>query len=84
MAYITEGIATCVISVTLYFTISDFPEDATWLTSEEKEFVKARLFEDVGDSRKDHPLNIRSILTVFKDCKQSHWEFAESTGRQTG
>ncbi|KAI0926061.1 hypothetical protein AcV5_008625 [Taiwanofungus camphoratus] len=67
--FILEGIATCVISVTLYFTISDFPEDATWLTSEEKEFVKARLFEDVGDSRKDHPLNIRSILTVFKDFK---------------
>ena len=56
------------ISFILYFTISDFPEEAKWLSQEEKEFVKARLYEDVGASRRDEPLTVKSVLSVFKDC----------------
>ena len=64
-----EGAATVLISFILYFTISDFPEEAKWLSQEEKEFVKARLYEDVGSSRRDEPLTAKSVLAVFKDCK---------------
>lgn len=57
---------TCVIAVILYFPISDFPEDVTWLIVEEKEFVQARLYEDVGDSRKDDPLTLKGCTGSFQ------------------
>lgn len=60
---------TCVASVILFFTISDFPEEVTWLSAEEKDFVKARLHADVGQSRRHDPLTLRSVLNVFKDCE---------------
>ncbi|KAH9938667.1 major facilitator protein [Fomitopsis serialis] len=65
----SSGAVTCVVSVVLYFTISDFPEEVTWLSPEEKEFVKARLHADVGQSRRHDPLTVRSVLSVFKDFK---------------
>ncbi|OBZ68954.1 hypothetical protein A0H81_11047 [Grifola frondosa] len=67
--FILEGTLTCVVSAILYFAISDFPEEVKWLTAEEKEFVKARLYEDVGDSKRHEPLTVRSVLDVFKDYK---------------
>ncbi|OBZ65755.1 putative transporter C11D3.18C [Grifola frondosa] len=66
--FILEGAFTCVVGAILYFVISDFPEEVKWLTAEEKEFVKARLYEDVGDSKRDEPLTVRSVLDVLKDC----------------
>lgn len=62
---------TCVASIILFFAISDFPEEVTWLSAEEKEFVKARLHSDVGQSRRHDPLTLRSVLNVFKDCECS-------------
>ncbi|PCH41172.1 MFS general substrate transporter [Wolfiporia cocos MD-104 SS10] len=67
--FILEGLLTCVISALLYFAISDFPEDVTWLSAEEKEFVKARLYADVGQSGRDVPLTLGSIFDIFKDYK---------------
>ncbi|EMD33226.1 hypothetical protein CERSUDRAFT_118267 [Gelatoporia subvermispora B] len=67
--FILEGLLTCVVSATLYFVISDFPEEATWLSADEKEYVKARLFEDVGHSKRHESLTFKSILEVFKDYK---------------
>ncbi|OBZ69116.1 hypothetical protein A0H81_10703 [Grifola frondosa] len=67
--FILEGTLTAVISISLYFAIPDFPEEVKWLTAEEKKFVKARLYEDVGHSMRHDPLTLRSILNVFKDYK---------------
>jgi len=67
--FILEGLLTCVISFVLFFTISDFPEEVTWLNAEEKEFIKARLHADVGQSRRHDPLTPRGVLNVFKDYK---------------
>lgn len=64
-----EGTLTCVASFILFFLISDFPEETSWLNDEEKEFVKARLHEDVGQSRRHDPLTPRRVLEVLKDCK---------------
>ena len=41
------------------------------LSAEEKEFVKARLYEDVGHSKRHEPLTLKSVLEVFKDCEQT-------------
>lgn len=67
--FILEGTLTCVVSFFLYFIISDFPEEAKWLTQEEKEFVKARLYEDVGHSKRNESLTLRRVMDVFKDYK---------------
>ncbi|EIW60283.1 MFS general substrate transporter [Trametes versicolor FP-101664 SS1] len=67
--FILEGLVTCLASIVLYFTISDFPEEVAWLSAEEKEFVKARLYEDVGHSKRHDPLTVKSVLEVFKDWK---------------
>ncbi|TFY67771.1 hypothetical protein EVJ58_g1414 [Rhodofomes roseus] len=67
--FIVEGALTCAVSIALYFFISDFPEEANWLTPKEREFVQARLREDVGESCRDDPLTVRSVLAVFKDVK---------------
>lgn len=56
------------LSIFLFFTISDFPEEVTWLTQEEKDFVKARLYEDVGYSKRHDPLTLKGMLDALKDC----------------
>ncbi|KAH8077733.1 MFS general substrate transporter [Cristinia sonorae] len=67
--FILEGVLTCVISFVLFFTISDFPEEASWLTPTEKEFVKARLREDVGYSQHEKKLTLRLVWDTVKDVK---------------
>lgn len=67
--FILEGTLTCVVAFAFFFLISDFPEEAKWLTREEKQFVKDRLYEDVGDSQQDQPVTFRSALGVLKDYK---------------
>ncbi|KAI0807648.1 MFS general substrate transporter [Fomes fomentarius] len=67
--FIIEGALTVVLSIFLFFTISDFPEEVTWLTQEEKDFVKARLYEDVGYSKRHDPLTLKGVLDALKDWK---------------
>lgn len=66
---IVEGTLTCLVGASMYFLIADFPETVTWLTEEEKAFVKARLEDDVGDSGHARKPTLRDILGVFKDCE---------------
>lgn len=63
----TEGLLTCVVGALFYFVICDFPEDAKWLTEEERRFVKARLQEDVGASQRHVPLTIKDIMKTIGD-----------------
>ncbi|KAI0807684.1 MFS general substrate transporter [Fomes fomentarius] len=67
--FILEGALTVVASVILFFTISDFPEEAAWLSQEEKEIVKARLYAEVGPSRRHDQLTLKHVLEVLKDWK---------------
>ncbi|EKM59630.1 uncharacterized protein PHACADRAFT_205855 [Phanerochaete carnosa HHB-10118-sp] len=46
--FILEGLLTSIVGILSFFLISDFPEEAKWLSAEEKDFVKTRLQEDVG------------------------------------
>lgn len=63
----TEGLLTCVVGALFYFVICDFPEDAKWLTEEERRFVKARLQEDVGASQRHVPLTFKDIMKTIGD-----------------
>ncbi|KZT18565.1 MFS transporter [Neolentinus lepideus HHB14362 ss-1] len=51
--FVIEGATTIVIAAALFFLVPNFPETAKFLTSEEREIVKVRLVDDVGESQYD-------------------------------
>lgn len=67
--FILEGVLTCVVALFFFFMISSFPEDATWLSAEERAYVKARLQADQGRSAAERKITIRDVGRVFKDYK---------------
>lgn len=60
---------TCVVAVVAFFFIADFPEDAKWLTEEERAFVIHRLAEDQGDSDQNEPITLKGVMTSLSDLK---------------
>lgn len=74
--FLIEGVLTCVVSFAWFFAIPDFPEEAKWLTEEERAYVREKLARDVGKSAHEKPLTVKDVLDVFKDCKVSvHMRF---------
>ncbi|KAK9427140.1 major facilitator superfamily domain-containing protein [Lipomyces doorenjongii] len=67
--FIIEGVATCVIALAFFFLIVDFPEDAKFLTVNERAYVKAKLAADVGDSQQNQKTTVQEVLEVFRDYK---------------
>lgn len=67
--FILEGVLTCVVSIIWFFILPVFPEDAKWLTSEERQYVKARLFADQGKSAVERKITVQDVGRVFKDPK---------------
>lgn len=64
--FILEGIATILVGITAYFLVADFPDEATWLTDEERNFVLKR----TGNTEKSHePVIGKSLLHFFRDPK---------------
>ena len=60
---------TAVLAIVVFFLIADFPEEAKWLSDDERAFVKARLAEEFGDSQLDAKQTWRDVLGVLKDFK---------------
>jgi MFS family permease len=67
--FILEGVLTCLVASAFFFFIPSFPEDAKWLTTEERTYVKARLQVDQGRSAAERKITIRDVGRVFKDYK---------------
>ncbi|KAI9893988.1 MAG: hypothetical protein M1814_004758 [Vezdaea aestivalis] len=67
--FIIEGAFTALAGVVFYFFLPDFPEQAKWLTKEERAFIQARLLEDQGSSLTNQKVKIQDVLYVFKDYK---------------
>lgn len=67
--FIIEGGITVLVSFFFFFMIPSFPEDAKWLTKEERKYVQDRLRVDVGSSGAERSIKIRDILAVLKDFK---------------
>ncbi|KAF2463074.1 MFS general substrate transporter [Lindgomyces ingoldianus] len=65
--FILEGIATIVIGVCSFFFITDFPDQAKWLTEEEREFVRHRTGHDKTPHR---PIDMKDIGWFFTDLKR--------------
>lgn len=60
---------TCIISVFLFFWIADFPEEVKWLSPTEKDLVKRRLQEDVGESQLDGKITWKFVLKIISERK---------------
>nr|OQO15450.1 hypothetical protein B0A51_16239 [Rachicladosporium sp. CCFEE 5018] len=67
--FILEGALTVIVACIFFFVIPDFPEEAKWLTSEEKTYVVARLRADQGRSARERPITGKDILGVLSDYK---------------
>ncbi|KAG9246157.1 major facilitator superfamily domain-containing protein [Calycina marina] len=67
--FILEGLLTSLIGIAFFFCIPSFPEDATWLTPDERIFVKKRLQVDQGNSAKERKITLRDVGRVFTDYK---------------
>lgn len=63
--FILEGIATILIGIAAFFFVCDFPDDARWLTEEERAFVIAR----AAGSNKAQPIKLADIRHFFMDLK---------------
>ncbi|KAI1177742.1 major facilitator superfamily domain-containing protein [Nemania sp. FL0916] len=57
--FILEGIVTVLVGVLAFFTISDFPREASWLSKSEKEFVLKKTRSDEA----------HTVPVTFKDVK---------------
>ena len=67
--FILEGVLTCIVAIIFFFFLPDFPEDAKWLTDEERAYVKSRLQADQGKSAAERKITPRDVGRVFKDPK---------------
>jgi MFS family permease len=67
--FIIEGCLTCVVALAVFFLIPSFPEQARWLTEEERAYVKSRLQVDQGRSAAARQITVRDVGQVFKDYK---------------
>lgn len=67
--FILEGLATCVLSLVTYFTVSDFPEEAKWLTEQERTVIVNRLAAEQGQSDLDQKIDLSSVLHSLADLK---------------
>ncbi|RFU35367.1 hypothetical protein B7463_g954, partial [Scytalidium lignicola] len=66
--FIIEGLLTVVIAILFKPIVVDWPEQATWLTPEEKQLMLRRLAHDVGPAKMDH-LDKRAIKRILSDWK---------------
>ncbi|KAI8947447.1 MFS general substrate transporter [Xylaria longipes] len=65
--FILEGVLTATIAILFFFIFPVFPEEAKWLTEEERTYVKARLRADQGNNAADRKTTFRDVIAVLKD-----------------
>ena len=66
--FIIEGLATIVFAVVSKFLIVDWPENAKFLTAEERQILLRRLSEDVSQVRMDR-FDVKARRRTFGDWK---------------
>ncbi|PWY72668.1 vitamin H transporter [Aspergillus eucalypticola CBS 122712] len=66
--FLIESIITVGVSLICYWIVVPFPEDATFLTAEEKTLLLARLKAD-GGSVRDDPISFKRVISMAADWK---------------
>ncbi|KAF2203994.1 MFS transporter [Delitschia confertaspora ATCC 74209] len=67
--FILEGLATCILSIVAFFAVTDFPENASWLTETERIFAVQRLVDDQGTSNIEQRISLSSVVQSLTDPK---------------
>lgn len=67
-----EAIITMTVSIIGFFIIVPFPENASFLTAEEKALLEARMEQDGGGVRDDQ-ISFKRILPMLADWKIWVW-----------
>lgn len=67
--FILEGVLTCLVAIMFFFMLPSFPENAKWLTEDERAYVIGRLRVDQGRSAAERSITLRDVGRVFKDYK---------------
>ena len=68
--FIIEGLATIVVSVVAFFTIADWPEQARFLSDDEKALVARRIAADnAGGTARMDKLDRPALKRIFSDWK---------------
>lgn len=67
--FILEGLLTCVVAFALFFLLPPFPEEAKWITEEERAFIEAKQRREQGDSAVRKPIALKDFVNLFTDYK---------------
>lgn len=68
--FILEGLATMIFGILTFFLLTDFPENARWLTAEEREFMRARIIAADDEEEPQQPTSIiGDFRHFFSDIK---------------
>ncbi|GAW25736.1 putative MFS transporter [Rosellinia necatrix] len=67
--FILEGTLTVIVGIIFFFVFPAFPEEAKWLTEEERTYVKARLKADQGNNAAERKIKLSDVATVMKDYR---------------
>lgn len=70
--FLIESIITMGVSLICYWIVVPFPEDATFLTAEEKTLLLTRLKAD-GGSVRDDPISFKRVISMAADWKIWIW-----------
>ncbi len=66
--FILEGIATCLAAGVAFVVLPDWPQDATFLSEEERYILLRRLADDAGEAKMER-LDSKSVKRIFSDPK---------------
>lgn len=67
--FILEGLATVLIGCASWWMVHDFPDEATFLTDEDRRRVHARLRLDMQSSAEHEEYNFKYFISALKDWK---------------
>ncbi|OKL62347.1 hypothetical protein UA08_02828 [Talaromyces atroroseus] len=66
--FLSEGIATVLFGIAIWFLLPDFPETANWLTEREKKFIQARLPSNAPRANEQN-FKLREVIESLKDLR---------------
>ncbi|QPG75582.1 hypothetical protein FOA43_002939 [Brettanomyces nanus] len=64
--FLIEGAITSFLAIVLFFTIADFPEEARFLSNNERKFLKRKLEYDAGKSAYEVKLLLKDVGGFYK------------------
>ena len=69
LLFLVEGVPTLLMAPVAYFCLPDTPEQASYLTEEEKSIAKARGVRQAGEAKRIGSLNWKEVAAALVDVK---------------